>query len=556
MTDWRNVTLLGVAVLVGVLLFEVVVRLARIDANLSPNWRYHPILGWSQVPNGTYDFGLHGRPIHVRFNALGFRDRDHEQAKPPGTRRVVVIGDSFCEAIQVNLEETFHQTLERLLNDLGTARWEVINLGVGDFGTAQAYIALTEYGLAFQPDVIIHQVFPLNDICNNSLALYGLCRSENDRYRPYFVESGSGLRLTTAQPVRNFLRRHVVTYRVLEFWTLRRFAPDPEDREDARRNRRLEARGFEGRDPLFLTLVAGREQPEEVAEGWRVTDKLIERVVGTARERGIAYVGLVAPFAPGLSPGWPEVARALPPPPVDPGYAERRLALHFGGLGVPAVMLMEEFQPFLDEVLPFLDGHLNAAGHRRAAEALCRQFVASSIAAVDADAGEGGPRFCEVPPPPSVAAARPAGDVTLPLLVDVGDSTARPWMGTGWHWDEADGGHTYVWSDRSRSTLAIPLPAHGDVRMDFEVLPFAYRGSPPQHVTLVVNDRVIADVQLRSGLRRYGVTLPAAALAEPLDTLEFRYTWARAPREVLRNSADTRVLAVAWYTITFTPVRP
>jgi hypothetical protein len=192
MVDRRNLLLLGASVLVGIALFEVGVRALGIDYNLSPNWRYHPILGWSQVPGASYDVVVQGRPVHVSFNALGFRDQDHQLAKPPGVKRIVVIGDSFCEAVQVNVEETFWKTLERLLNQRDSSagnptRWEVINLGVGDFGTAQEYIALRDYGLAFHPDVVIQEIFPLNDICNNSIGLYGLCRSHNDRYRPYFV---------------------------------------------------------------------------------------------------------------------------------------------------------------------------------------------------------------------------------------------------------------------------------------------------------------------------------------------------------------------------------
>lgn len=163
------VPLLCASVLVGVAMFEIGVRAVGLDYNLSPNWRYHPLLGWSQVPNGTCDVAAEGRPVRVSFNSMGFRDREHAQAKPPGMKRIVVIGDSFCEAVQVNVEETFQRKLEELLNQRGATKWEVINLGVGDFGTAQEYLALSEYGLAFDPDVVIHQIFPLNDICNNSL---------------------------------------------------------------------------------------------------------------------------------------------------------------------------------------------------------------------------------------------------------------------------------------------------------------------------------------------------------------------------------------------------
>ena len=178
-----------VSSLVGVALFEVGARMLGLSYNLSPNWEYHSVLGWSQVPGAAYDIVVEENPVRVSFNTAGFRDSEHAIVKPSGVKRIVVIGDSFCEAIQVNLEETFYRRLQALLNEDEAGRWEVINLGVGDFGTAQALIALTEFGFAFAPDVVIHQFFPLNDVCNNSLALYGVCKSKNDRYRPYFVES-------------------------------------------------------------------------------------------------------------------------------------------------------------------------------------------------------------------------------------------------------------------------------------------------------------------------------------------------------------------------------
>src|SRR5207249_2550970 len=115
-----------------------------------------------------------------------------------------------------NLDQTFFRLLEERLNRTTTERWEVVNVGVGDFGTAQEWLALTRFGLPLAPDVVLLQIFPLNDVCNNSIELFDLCRSKNDPYRPYLIDAESGLILTSAQPVRNFLRRHLKIYGVVE----------------------------------------------------------------------------------------------------------------------------------------------------------------------------------------------------------------------------------------------------------------------------------------------------------------------------------------------------
>ena len=61
-------------------------------------------LGWTQEISKQYDYEVEGRTVRVSFNAAGFRDVEHALAKSVGTKRLVVIGDSFSEAIQVNLD--------------------------------------------------------------------------------------------------------------------------------------------------------------------------------------------------------------------------------------------------------------------------------------------------------------------------------------------------------------------------------------------------------------------------------------------------------------------
>jgi hypothetical protein len=90
---------------------------------------------------------------------------------------------------------------------------------------------------------------------------------------------------------------------------------------------------------------------------------------------------MVAPFEVRLDPErWKQFSRPQPPPPMDLRQPERRLARHFEALGVPYVMLLDAFEPHLEEVLPYIDGHLSAAGHRRTAEALLRTMRDAGLA--------------------------------------------------------------------------------------------------------------------------------------------------------------------------------
>ena len=370
--------LLGTLIL-ALAAFEGVCRLAGVDFNPNPNWRFHSLLGWTQERSVEYDIRVSGDPVHVEFNSMGFRDLEHSLEKPSGVRRVVVIGDSFSEAIQVNLEETYWHQLQTLLNkNHPQTRWEVINLGVGDFGTAQAWLALTEFGLRYSPDLVVSQIFPLNDICNNTIELAGLCKSQNDYSRPYFVEASDGLELTWAQPVRHRLRSNLVSFGLLEkaYTLVRRQAQG--QTVDELHSARIAERQFPG-DPLLYTFAQQDDQIEPIATGWRITEKILEDTNSLCRSRGIGWMALVIPFEARVGPGWNNFALSYPDLKMVQDYPEKRLGRLFDRLGAPAVFLKPVFEEHLDVFFPGRGGHLNPAAHALAAQAIHDQLVQSGL---------------------------------------------------------------------------------------------------------------------------------------------------------------------------------
>ncbi len=107
-----------------------------------------------------------GEPVNV--NRLGFRDRERQLAKPAGTRRIVVIGDSHAFGTGVADEEIFTRLLEQNLTATGDAV-EVLNLGVGGYNTTQEVHLLEHRGLAFEPDLVL-VLYTLSDVMEPMVA--------------------------------------------------------------------------------------------------------------------------------------------------------------------------------------------------------------------------------------------------------------------------------------------------------------------------------------------------------------------------------------------------
>ena len=99
----------------------------------------------------------------VRTNSWGFRGAEVELDKPPGTFRIVGIGDSFMFGWGVGQDETYLVGLERSLNARGGPHTQVLNLAVPGYNTAIEVSSLAAKGLVFEPDLVVVHFFS-NDL--------------------------------------------------------------------------------------------------------------------------------------------------------------------------------------------------------------------------------------------------------------------------------------------------------------------------------------------------------------------------------------------------------
>src|SRR3990167_2355492 len=107
-----------------------------------------------------------------RTNAFGLLGEDVRQKKDKGTFRILVLGDSFTEAIQVPGDQNFCGRLQSLLSGLPDKPYEkieVLNAGVSGYSPLNYYLAYTRELSRLEPDLILVQLFA-NDVFEDNEA--------------------------------------------------------------------------------------------------------------------------------------------------------------------------------------------------------------------------------------------------------------------------------------------------------------------------------------------------------------------------------------------------
>lgn len=146
----------------------------------------HPQLVGSLIKNANRKSG----DLTYSHNSKGYRSDEFSTKKPEGKIRIVTLGGSTTYGVGVNNDETWpHYLAQELGND-----YEVINMGVPGYSTAENLIQTELYLSELHPDLAIYYV-GLNDLRNINIenltadysdfhrpslyGAYGLCDNEN-----------------------------------------------------------------------------------------------------------------------------------------------------------------------------------------------------------------------------------------------------------------------------------------------------------------------------------------------------------------------------------------
>lgn len=351
----------GIGLAVGLLLCEILLRIARPEAlwfgpeGMEAFVVSDAALGWVGRPDvRSEERSDPDSPHEVSTNSRGLRNRETSYARD-ARRRILCIGDSFTWGLGVESRDAFPSLLEA-----GSSDTEVINAGCLAWGTAQEWLWLEREGQRYSPDVLILEFF-VNDFFDNE---GGYLR----RQRPTFaVSAGEPVLQASPAPfpersrsesILRFLRGHSWVFRAVEFggeWMRVGF--------------------FQRTDLTALTRVTLRERADlETPPAQELTFALLKRIQAFCNQRGIRLIALLIPSHWDVRPELEGTTSALE------FHKAYEIAIRFcRTLDIDTV----ELRPRLIDMerrgsggFQRFDIHLNAAGHRAAADLLLARIGA------------------------------------------------------------------------------------------------------------------------------------------------------------------------------------
>lgn len=381
---------------IGLLLFSSLLAVGLLEAMvriISPSdvpWQRHPVLGHSHVPNKKGIYSNKGYSAPFRFNSEGWRDREHSIEKPDGAFRVLVLGDSFTEGLQLPVEETYCELLETRLNQDRSRPFEVLNTGVGAFSTDQEYLALKHYWGAYHPDLIVLAFCVENDTYGNLLELRG------DPYKPYFsLDDGGRLvleefTLPRDEGVRTFLRNHLRLY----MFAKKRLSSMTGITSLLMKLGILRDSNFTQKDELGIYVDYRTHQAHyspAFEKAWEITKELLLAIRGEAASLNAGFLVVLINYDVLVHDDlWREALETYPhmaDVDWDLGKPNRLLAQFCGNNGIELLDLLPAFRKEAvasNERLHLpVDGHWNRKGNALAADLIFRKIEGAGMIPAD-----------------------------------------------------------------------------------------------------------------------------------------------------------------------------
>jgi hypothetical protein len=318
-----------------------------------------------------------------RINSAGFRDIERKHAKPAGTFRIAVLGDSYVEALQVPLENAFWSVLESELADCdfsGQKNVEVLGFGVSGFGTGQQLLMLRHYVWDYEPDMVILLMCPHNDLADNSRQL------TNSVVRPFFSLKDDRLELDNTfrqHPSYIYANKASTRFKVACINRSRVLQLYSRVRNGTGRTRTDDDSDSSSRNNIENICYV---QPETATwrDAWELTERLVVEIHKEVQQRAVPFVLVAGSNGIQVDPRESvreEFRKQLGV--TDLFYFEQRIEALANRKGITAISLGKPMAQAAQRDNLFLHGfsntakgrgHWNADGHRLAAKLIAEKL--------------------------------------------------------------------------------------------------------------------------------------------------------------------------------------
>jgi hypothetical protein len=325
---------------------------------------------------GVYHHDRDGLPMHwpgmvtylpqfhqtVSFNSAWMRDREHRMHKAPGVYRILLLGDSFMEALQVPFDVSFPPVLEHALTRMLGRPVEVVNASVSGWGTDDELHYLTEYGTQWHPDLVLVTMTLHNDISDNLRERWHTLRDGELVEQP--VHRASFLAYKIVE-LKGFLATHSYLYQLCR--TVEHLGDMGETAKELKEH---------------VTELFHEPSPNIIARGLRLTALELARIEAVAAAHHAHAALVLIPLSAQLSP--PSVTQpggSITPSLQDNDRPQRLLTTIADSLRLPTIDLLPVFTHSTKEYgdLYLQEGHWNVTGHHVAADSVAAALVEKGI---------------------------------------------------------------------------------------------------------------------------------------------------------------------------------
>lgn len=354
----KRVFFYGIAAILMVSLLFLLGEIAIRILTDPPLFIADPQFGSILRPNNKTRYIQRDVNQQIITNQFGFHDENYTLEKPPGTYRILVIGDSYMEALQVSIEETFSKQLQQYLNNwIQDYTIQTINMGKSGRGSLEEYLVLRLLGWKFEPDMVI-VAFVMNDVRDDKNASQQILLDEKGVPLQFKTEGISSLPLSW----KRLLHRSHLCYFFLERLSI--LYQNRKKVSLAKNKGEIDNPPPIPQDDHFNILR--QDYTDETDSAWDITRRTLTLLNEECRERGVPFILMVIPaesqFHTRITPTteyW-----KLEKPSEKP----QKILTELGKQAdFHVVDLLPTFKTIPDLPIHFEEGHWNQKGHRYAA---------------------------------------------------------------------------------------------------------------------------------------------------------------------------------------------